>query len=72
MHVFQMVSESFYRYTIFKSHLTFICVLDYIKSCACLEVCRQVVMTLDVSFDVVPWFVRLTVKPKCVGLLFLT
>lgn len=23
---------------------------DYIKSCACMEVCRQVVMSLDVSF----------------------
>lgn len=23
---------------------------DYIKSCACMEVCRQVVLTLDVSF----------------------
>lgn len=25
-------------------------VADYIKSCACMEVCRQVVLTLDVSF----------------------
>lgn len=24
--------------------------LDYIKSCACMEVCRQVVLTMDVSF----------------------
>lgn len=25
---------------------------DYIKSCACMEVCRQVVLTMDVSFEI--------------------
>jgi hypothetical protein len=29
---------------------TFYWIPDYIKSCACMEVCRQVVLTLDVSF----------------------
>lgn len=34
----QMLMLGFYR------------IPDYIKSCACMEVCRQVVLTLDVSF----------------------
>lgn len=30
--------------------------LDYIKSCACMEVCRQVVLTMDVSFYKILFF----------------
>lgn len=32
------------------SHVRF---TDYIKSCACMEVCRQVVLTMDVSLTLI-------------------